>query len=155
MPSICITKRFNPTSFFDRFRLVAAGFLEYATTRADESPIFDDCPTVCGHTGKDARNFCGACPVAAAREAYRDECEIELKEAAETLRRRGLRDGSGFDFEYLERCVIEAQTIKRELPLDRWTIVTARLVHILNAEQNRRDRARQWNESQRAKEGAI
>lgn len=52
--------------------------------------------------------------------------------------------GPQFDFEYLNKCVAEVMTI-RNLPRDKWNIVTARFNDIIEGERARLRRLRDWN----------
>lgn len=126
-------------SFFDRFRVVAAGFLQFATERENESPIYDNCPTHCDAYNTPRTSFCSSCPIGFARKEFEDDARAELDD------RTKANPGEGrFGFDYLLNCVIEIIS-GQSMPDHLQTIVTARLRGIIESERTRICRVEKWN----------
>lgn len=127
-------RSFNRTSFFVKFRVVAAGFLEYATELDGLNPQFDDCPGFCPSTGTERSDFCEGCDVKTERDNFRETCESVLSEMP----------GSRFGFDKLKQAVVDAMLLD-DLPFERQTVTTAKLRRIIEGERQRIRRLRDWN----------
>lgn len=139
-----ITTGQSRPNFFDRFRIVAAEFLSYSADRESISPIFDDCPIVCGQDGTRRTEFCEGCEILDARTDYKERAESALEtHFAET------KQGGQFTFDVLNRCIIDVLDFE-DLPRHRLTVNAARLVGILAGERRRISRLKDWNEKQNA-----
>jgi len=110
---------------------------------ADESPIFDECPTFCDAEQKERSSFCGSCPIGTARNEFREQTTEVLDEMP----------GSRFGFDYLNQCLVNAM-LAGDLPPERWTVTTARLRAIVEGERTRIARLKKWNADQSKKPDA-
>lgn len=138
-----ITAPFGRPNFFDRFRIVAAEFLSYSIERETINPIYDDCPNVCVQGGR-RTEYCDSCEILAARDSYKERAEEQLAEHAKENHGRGVK----YDFQFLNRCVIDARTFE-DLPPERLTVTAAEMVRTLEGERHRIKRVRDWNEKQK------
>lgn len=129
-------------NFFEKFKIVAAGFIAYSAGREDISPEYDGCPATCQTYGDRRFDFCKNCPVGIARAEFRELAEAELAEIPGTSKR--------YTFDYLSRCVVDALTFER-LPAEKQTATAARLVGILQDERERFRRVKAWNEKHQPK----
>jgi hypothetical protein len=140
----CITGFPPRPNFFARFRVVAAGYLDYSDAIDDESPVYDECPGQCPEYGDERRTYCDNCPIGFARDAFKETTSTELAEMAEKE-----PAGEKFGFDYLYQCLIDA-LIANDIPPDLVTMTTARLRGIIDGERNRIKRLKQWNKEQAA-----
>lgn len=101
---------------------------------ANESPVYDQCPTHCDTYNEKRATFCESCPAGIARDDFREYCEAELSEMP----------GPQFGYDYLYRCLIEVKDIG-DMPAEAETVTTARLRAIIEAERYRIRRAKDWN----------
>lgn len=101
---------------------------------ANESPIYDQCPTYCGTYEDERKSFCDSCPIGIARAEFREYCESELEQMP----------GPQFGYDYIYQCLVEVRSLG-ELPAEVETLTTARLRGILDSERKRIKRAKAWN----------
>jgi hypothetical protein len=110
--------------------------LTYTRDRDAESPAFDNCPQYCDAFGDTRTDYCPNCPIGIIRNEYRDSTTAELTELP----------GPKFGFDYLNECLVQVLSLQ-ELPADRRTVATARMLDIIELERSRFARLKKWNET--------
>lgn len=90
--------------------------------------------------------FCGGCDIKLAKQEFENQTIEDLNADAPAWERYG--------FDRLYETVVGVRNL-RELPLEKRTLITDRLIRILEAEQARADRVKAWNMKQAAEAAAA
>lgn len=136
-------------AFVRCFRIVCWQFVNYRDQLLEINPIHDECPRICARLGRQAigKDYCEGCDVRIAKQGFEEACEEFLDEEFDN---DPFKWRDHYDLETLENTVIEIYCIK-ETDDSVWTLRTQALVNILNAEINKKDRIKHWDDKQKAK----
>ncbi|HEV2864341.1 MAG TPA: hypothetical protein VGX48_25305 [Pyrinomonadaceae bacterium] len=117
---------------------------------AELHPQFDECPGVCGETGRarDEGGPCGECPVRELEAGFEEETRQELEEECGEALRRWSFETLYFD---VQTAMVAARRVKRGTYPRGCTALEARLIDIVRAEQSRAERIDLWERRQAMK----
>jgi hypothetical protein len=121
--------------------------MQYAEDCRDISPIFDDCPSWCNAFDEPRDTFCDNCDLHIAGKMFETETLEALAKLDASAKLSGNPDR--YSFEYLKNCVIDCLEME-DLPCERRTVHTARMMRIIKLERNRISRLKAWEDRQAA-----
>jgi hypothetical protein len=124
---------------------MAAAFIAYSAARDEINPENDNCPSQCPALNQMRTDLCNVCPVKIEKEAFEISTIESLDESAPGWKRYG--------FQNLYGAVLDALDME-SLPAARRTVVTARMIRIIEGERARFRRVKDWNDrAKRQNEG--
>lgn len=137
-------------AFVRCFRIVCWQFVNYREQLLEINPVHDNCPRICARLGKDKEgsDYCEGCDIRIAKQSFEEACAEFLDEEFD---KEQFKWKDHYDIETLENTVIEIYCIKDVSDESERTVNTQALINILNAEINKKDRIKRWDEMQKAK----